>query len=51
MIRKLVKTAALAVVIGIVYAIVASDHVVLRAVVILATFAVSIILEVVPEGS
>jgi hypothetical protein len=46
MIRKLAMTVVLAVAIGFVYAIVASDHVVLRAVVILTAFAVSIILEV-----
>lgn len=47
MIRKLATTVALAIVIGIAYAIVVSDHVVLRSVVILTAFAVSIILEVV----
>lgn len=48
MIRKLATTVALAIVIGLLYAIVAGDHTALRAVVILVTFAVSILLEVVP---
>lgn len=51
MIRKLATTVALAVMIGIAYAIVASDHVVLRAVVILTALAVSILLEVVRSKS